>query len=271
MPASQNSSDVLKKSEDPKPCAKCGKPSLPGGTLCDIHAKKPSGGSSGDEHDAGDETENAGMPLALALDAITDDENRCRIYLKDSLFLRAPKPGQFFSSTNFEHWEYEGLEHLTPKEKFDLIKNVNELLTGTYEKLVEKYNKSGKFNLDYKLIKGPNGQCTYQLINKDGSDLSPEQQNSLQKRLLRDTPQIFNQLSRELHNKLGGHIRLEMVARPATLREESVLGQTPKLKPGLSGGKGKKEEEKEEERKHKSPSPFRDMLDLKPRHPLDNK
>lgn len=225
-------------------CSVCGV-NLASGTFCNKHQPSTGGNSSGSY---AQDTENKDVPSAYDVDYKGEVG---RISLKSDLFPHPAKPGQFFSSGNFEHWKFENLEHLTPLQKHEIIENVNKLLTDTHKELANKYD------LDYKLEKDrTTGKVIYQLTNKDGSELTPEQQEKIAK----DLPSIFNKLSKELTQKLGSNIQLIMVSR-VTPKEENFYVNSPfssTPKPGQGISKNKELEEENQASAYRRPTPLPD-------------
>ncbi len=237
-------------------CCICGV-GIGSGSFCKKHAHQSTGANSARDAQS---FENENAPSAYDVDY---EGTAGRLSLKGDLFPRPAKPGQFFSSENFEHWKFEGLEHLTPKQKYEIVQNLNKLLADTHQEL------ANKFNLDYKMVKDKEtGKIIYQLTNKDGSELTLEKIEKIAKEL----PMLFNKLSRELTQRTGCHFQLVMVSGYAPKSNEentnvaSPLSTTPK--PGQSVSKSKELEEENKASTYRRPTPLPDPKSIKPKAPF---
>lgn len=237
-----------------KSCTKCGSPVLPGSRFC--HKHQPGAGSSNggsgsnasanDERNAEDE-KNEQKPTDFQF---LLEDTRANIVLKDDVFEETPDVGQFFASTNINHYHFHNMEHLTPLEKQECIDNINLLLKDTYKELAKKYD------LDFKVETNKEGKSIYKLINHDGTDLTPEQKKEIQSKLAKDMPEIFNKLSQSLTEKNGLNYRLMMVPRGPAATYENKEEEAEKVEDSLTS-------------QYQSPTPFRDLKSLKPKKPTE--
>lgn len=234
-------------------CSKCGSPALPGSRFCNTHKPGVGGGlgntSLTPENDRRiaeeEEDENKPTDFQFLL-----ENTRANIVLKDGIFEQTPDVGQFFASTNINHYHFHHMEHLTPLEKQECIDNIHSLLKDTYKELAKKYD------LDFKVTTDKEGKSVFQFINHDGTDLTPEQKRSIQFKLAKDMPEIFNKLSQSLTEQNGLNYRLMMVPRGPAATNENKKDDEEKEENSLTSG-------------YQSPTPFRDPKSLRPKKPTE--
>ncbi len=232
-----------------KPCIKCGSSTLPGSRFCRDHQPgQDSGGETPNSAGAGKTKKDEEQPKDLQFQL---EGTEASFELLDDVFDQNPDVGQYFASTNINHYKFKNMEHLSPLQKQELINNLNLLMKETYKELGKKYD------LDVKVETDKSGKTIYQFVNFDGSELSAEQKQKINANFSNDLQDTFNSLSSSFTQNNGLNYRIIMVPgspTPSHKHKDDEKGQKDQMENKLPG--------------YKSPSPFRDMYSLEPKKPI---